>query len=68
MAATGIRGLASALGVDEGEARRRAERAVPVQRFFQSQEIAQGIAWMLDPANTTQVGQCLNLDGGVVQL
>jgi hypothetical protein len=26
-----------------------------------------GIAWRLDPTNTMQVGQCLNLDGGVVQ-
>lgn len=67
MAATGIRGLAGALGVNEAEARRRAEHAVPVQRFFQPEEIAPGIAWMLNSANTTQVGQCLNLDGGVVQ-
>jgi len=68
MAATGIRGLAAALGVDEGAARRRAEAAVPVGRFFQPEEIAHGIAWLLDPANTMQVGQCLNLDGGVVQV
>lgn len=67
MATTGIRGLAAALGVDEAEARRRAEAAVPVKRFFQPEEIAEGIAWMLNPANTTQVGQCLNLDGGAVQ-
>jgi NAD(P)-dependent dehydrogenase (short-subunit alcohol dehydrogenase family) len=38
-----------------------------VKRFFQPEEIAHGIAWLLSPANTMQVGQCLNLDGGVVQ-
>jgi NAD(P)-dependent dehydrogenase (short-subunit alcohol dehydrogenase family) len=68
MAATGIRGLAAALGLDETAARRQAEAAVPVGRFFQPEEIAHGIAWLLDPANTMQVGQCLNLDGGVVQV
>jgi NAD(P)-dependent dehydrogenase (short-subunit alcohol dehydrogenase family) len=44
------------------------DRAVPAGRFFRPEEIAQGIAWLLDPANTMQVGQCLNLDGGVVQV
>jgi len=39
-----------------------------VKRFFQPEEIAHGVAWLLDPANTMQVGQCLNLDGGVVQV
>ena len=68
MAATGIRGLAAALGLSEAEAWREAEGAVPMQRFFQPEEIAHGIAWLLNPANTTQVGQCLNLDGGVVQV
>lgn len=28
---------------------------------------SRGIAWLLDPGNTMQVGQCLNLDGGQVQ-
>lgn len=68
MAQTGIRAMAAALGLTEAEARRRAEHAVPVQRFFRPEEIAHGIAWLLDPANTMQVGQCLNLDGGVVQV
>jgi hypothetical protein len=30
-------------------------------------EVAHGLAWLLDSANTMQVGDCLNLDGGVVQ-
>lgn len=68
MAATGIRDLAKALGVDEAEARRRAERAVPAKRFFRPEEIARGIAWMLDPGNTMMVGKCLTLDGGSVQV
>ncbi|HJU84498.1 MAG TPA: SDR family oxidoreductase [Holophagaceae bacterium] len=68
MAATGIGGMAHAMGVAPAEARRRAERAVPAGRFFQPEEIARGVAWMLDPANTMQIGQCLNLDGGVVQV
>ncbi|MBK8724873.1 MAG: SDR family oxidoreductase [Holophagaceae bacterium] len=68
MAQTGIRAMAAGFGVTEAEARARAEAAVPVGRFFQPEEITHGIAWLLDPANTMQVGQCLNLDGGVVQV
>ncbi len=68
MAATGIGGMARAMGVPPEEARRRAERAVPAGRFFQPEEIALGVAWMLNPGNTMQIGQCLNLDGGVVQV
>lgn len=68
MAQTGIRQIAQATGQTEGQFRAAAEAAVPVKRFFQADEIAHGIAWLLDPANTMQVGQCLNLDGGVVQV
>jgi NAD(P)-dependent dehydrogenase (short-subunit alcohol dehydrogenase family) len=67
MAQTGIRQIAAATGQTEAQFRAQAEAAVPVKRFFQAEEIAHGIAWLLDPANTMQVGQCLNLDGGVVQ-
>jgi NAD(P)-dependent dehydrogenase (short-subunit alcohol dehydrogenase family) len=67
MAQTGIRQIAAATGQTEAEFRGQAEAAVPVKRFFQPEEIAQGIGWLLSPANTMQVGQCLNLDGGVVQ-
>lgn len=68
MAAEGIEGMAQAMGLSPEQARRKAEAVVPVGRFFQPEEIAAGIAWLLDPANTMQVGQCLNLDGGVVQV
>jgi NAD(P)-dependent dehydrogenase (short-subunit alcohol dehydrogenase family) len=68
MAQTGIRQIAAATGQTEAQFRARAEAAVPVKRFFQPEEIAHGIAWLLDSANTMQVGQCLNLDGGVVQV
>jgi NAD(P)-dependent dehydrogenase (short-subunit alcohol dehydrogenase family) len=67
MAKTGIRQIAAATSQTEAQFRAQAEAAVPVKRFFQPEEIAHGIAWLLDPANTMQVGQCLNLDGGVVQ-
>lgn len=67
MAQTGIRQIAAVTGQTEAQFRAQAEAAVPVKRFFQPEEIAQGIAWLLNPANTMQVGQCLNLDGGVVQ-
>ncbi len=67
MAQTGIREIAAATGQTEAAFRAQAEAAVPVKRFFQPEEIALGIAWLLNPANTMQVGQCLNLDGGVVQ-
>jgi NAD(P)-dependent dehydrogenase (short-subunit alcohol dehydrogenase family) len=67
MAQTGIRQIAAATGQTEARFRAQAEAAVPVKRFFQPEEIAQGVAWLLNPANTMQVGQCLNLDGGVVQ-
>ncbi len=67
MAQTGIRQIAAATGQTEAQVRAGAEAAVPVKRFFQPEEIAHGIAWLLSPANTMQVGQCLNLDGGVVQ-
>jgi len=67
MAQTGIRQIAAATGQSEAAFRAQAEAAVPVKRFFQPEEIAHGVAWLLDPANTMQVGQCLNLDGGVVQ-
>lgn len=68
MARTGIHAMAEAFEISRDEARRKAEEVVPVQRFFQPEEIARGIAWLLDPGNTMQVGQCLNLDGGVVQV
>jgi NAD(P)-dependent dehydrogenase (short-subunit alcohol dehydrogenase family) len=67
MAKTGIQQIAVATHQTESQFRAQAEAAVPVKRFFQPEEIAHGIAWLLDPANTMQVGQCLNLDGGVVQ-
>jgi NAD(P)-dependent dehydrogenase (short-subunit alcohol dehydrogenase family) len=67
MAQTGIRQIAAATGQSETQFRAQAEAALPVKRFFQPEEIAHGIAWLLDPANTMQVGQCLNLDGGVIQ-
>jgi NAD(P)-dependent dehydrogenase (short-subunit alcohol dehydrogenase family) len=67
MAQTGIRQIAAATGQSEAAFRAQAESEVPVKRFFQPEEIAHGIAWLLNPANTMQVGQCLNLDGGVVQ-
>ncbi|MBI1751704.1 MAG: SDR family oxidoreductase [Acidobacteria bacterium] len=67
MAQTGIRQIAAATGQTEAAFRAQAEAAVPVKRFFRPEEIACGIAWLLDPANTMQVGQCLNLDGGAVQ-
>ena len=68
MALTGIRQIAAATGQSEAAFRSKAEAAVPVRRFFQPEEIAHGLAWLLNPANTMQVGQCLNLDGGVVQV
>ena len=68
MAQTGIRQIAAATGQTEAQARAQAEAAVPVKRFFQPEEIACGIAWLMDPANTMQVGQCLNLDGGVIHV
>ncbi len=68
MAAEGIEGMAKAMGLTPAQARKKAEAVVPVGRFFQPEEIAHGIAWLLNPANTMQVGQCLNLDGGVVQV
>lgn len=68
MAQTGIHQIAAATGQTEAQFRAQAEAAVPVKRFFQPEEIAHGIAWLLNPANTMQVGQCLNLDGGVVQV
>ncbi|HJW09007.1 MAG TPA: SDR family oxidoreductase [Holophagaceae bacterium] len=68
MASQGIAGMAKAMGLAPEEARRRAEKAVPAGRFFQPEEIARGVAWMMDPGNTMQIGQCLNLDGGVVQV
>jgi NAD(P)-dependent dehydrogenase (short-subunit alcohol dehydrogenase family) len=67
MAATGIHDLAKALGVDEAEARRKAEKAVPLKRFGKVEEVAEGIAWLLSPANTLMLGKCLTLDGGAVQ-
>lgn len=68
MATAGIRQIAATTGQTEVQFRAQAEAAVPVKRFFQPGEIAHGIAWLLNPANTMQVGQCLNLDGGVVQV
>lgn len=68
MASQGIAGMAAAMGIAPEEARWRAEKAVPAGRFFQPEEIARGVAWMMDPGNTMQIGQCLNLDGGVVQV
>jgi len=68
MAAQGIEGMAMGMGISPEQARKKAEAVVPVGRFFQPEEIAEGIGWLLNPANTMQVGQCLNLDGGVVQV
>ena len=67
MASTGIRALGEALGIEPAEARREAERAVPLGRFFQPAEIARGLAFLLDPRNEMMVGKCLTLDGGSVQ-
>lgn len=67
MATAGLRDLAAALGVTEAEARRRAERAVPLKRFGRPEETAEGVLWLLSPANTLMLGKSLVLDGGSVQ-
>jgi len=67
MARAGVRAGARSQGITEQEFRRQAEQAVPIGRFFSAEEVARGIAWLASPSNTMQVGQCLNLDGGVVQ-
>jgi 3-hydroxybutyrate dehydrogenase len=67
MAQSGVASIARRLGVTPAEFRHQAEQAVPVRRFFTAAEIAHGIAWLCSPANRMQVGQCLDLDGGVVQ-
>ena len=41
---------------------------VALKRFFAPEEVVHGIAWLANPANTTQVGRCLDLDGGVVHV
>jgi NAD(P)-dependent dehydrogenase (short-subunit alcohol dehydrogenase family) len=68
MARQGVAAAARALGLTDPEFRAQAEAAVPVKRFFAPEEIAHGIAWLADPANTSQVGRCLDLDGGVVHV
>lgn len=67
MARERVAELAEQMGLTPEEARRRFERDVPLGRFFTAEEVARGLAWLLDPANTTMVGQCMNLDGGVLQ-
>lgn len=67
MAESRVAQIAASMGVDPATARTRLARAVPIGRFFQPQEIAEGIGWMMNPLNSTQLGQCLNLDGGGVQ-
>lgn len=67
MARARVGEYAASWGVPESEARRRLEKAVPVKRFFTPEEIARGIAWLMDPTNTMQVGQTVALDGGVLQ-
>jgi len=67
MAESRVAQIAANMGVDPATARTRLARAVPIGRFFQPQEIAEGIGWMMNPLNSTQLGQCLNLDGGGVQ-
>jgi NAD(P)-dependent dehydrogenase (short-subunit alcohol dehydrogenase family) len=67
MALSGVAQTARSLGMTAADFRREAEGRVPVGRFFQPEEIAHGIAWLASPHNTMQVGQCLDLDGGVVQ-
>ena len=68
MAEQGVAAAAKALKITEAEFRAQAEAVVPVKRFFRPEEIVHGIAWLANPANTTQVGRCLDLDGGVVHV
>jgi NAD(P)-dependent dehydrogenase (short-subunit alcohol dehydrogenase family) len=68
MALEGVAAAAKALGISEADFRKQAEDVVPVKRFFQPDEVVHGIAWLANPANTTQVGRCLDLDGGVVHV
>jgi NAD(P)-dependent dehydrogenase (short-subunit alcohol dehydrogenase family) len=68
MAQQGVAAAAKALKITEAEFRAQAESVVPVKRFFSPEEVVHGIAWLANPANTTQVGRCLDLDGGVVHV
>jgi NAD(P)-dependent dehydrogenase (short-subunit alcohol dehydrogenase family) len=68
MAQQGVAAAAKALGITEAEFRKQAESVVPVKRFFAPEEVVHGIAWLASPANTTQVGRCLDLDGGVIHV
>lgn len=67
MAEVGIRESAETLGITREQFRSVALSHVPARRFFQPDEVALGIAWLTDPANKMQIGQCLNLDGGALQ-
>jgi ketoreductase len=64
MAAQGIAAGARESGVDAAEFRRRAEAAVPLQRFIRPEEVAELAVFLAADSGAGITGQAINLDGG----
>jgi 3-hydroxybutyrate dehydrogenase len=64
MATTGIEAGARGAGETPAEFRRRQERAVPLGRFLQPEEVARLALFLASDAGAGMTGQAINLDGG----
>lgn len=67
MSLVGIEQSAEALGITREQFRKQAEDHMAIKRFITPDEVAKGVAWLADPQNVMQIGQCLNLDAGTLQ-
>lgn len=66
MAAAGIARMASDMGVDPAEAKRRALERVPLGRFVEPAEVAGLVAYLCSPETAAMTGQAINLSAGAV--
>jgi 2-keto-3-deoxy-L-fuconate dehydrogenase len=66
MSRDGLAGAAAARGTSAEEARRAAEKAIPLGRFIRSDEVARLAVFLASDAGAGVTGQALNIDGGEV--
>ncbi len=67
MSEIGITESAEAMGMTREAFRHEHEQHMGIKRFIRPDEVARGVAWLANPENQLQIGQCLNLDAGTLQ-
>jgi NAD(P)-dependent dehydrogenase (short-subunit alcohol dehydrogenase family) len=66
MAQEGLQGFADALNVSKEEAYTEAMKPVPLGKMSKPEEIAQFVAYLISPEQTSITGQTLDINNGAL--